>query len=433
VTVEPLAGKQRASVHAATRRLNLWEGSVRSSKTISSLVAWLDHVRSGPAGNLLMAGRTERTLERNVIHPLQDMLGRTRVRFVRGAGEVWICGRRIYIAGANDERAQEKIRGLTLAGAYLDEVSTIPESFWSMLLTRLSIDGARLYGTTNPDNPRHWLLTDYLTRAAVTLDRDGTLTRHTAGDELDLARFRFTIHDNPHLPADYVTALQAEFVGLWYRRFILGEWVAAEGAIYDMLDPTPATSGGHVVDALPAMHRWALTIDYGTTNPFHVSLLGVGVDRRVYIAREWRWDSKKERRQLTDAEYATRVAAWVRDGCDGALDEHDTIDRVFIDPSAASFIAACYRDGWRGVTPADNTVLDGIRDVASLLAARRLLIHTSCTATLDEHAGYSWDPKAQDRGEDAPLKQDDHAPDAVRYGIRGLRSDWRGWLLDPAA
>lgn len=428
MTVAPLVGKQRESVRHATARVNVWEGSVRSGKTVASLLAWLRYVRQGPPGNLLMVGKTERTLKRNIIDPLVDMLGRRRCRYIQGDGVVWLLGRRVYVAGANDERANEKIRGLTLAGAYVDEASLVPESFWSMLLTRLSVEGAQLLATTNPDNPRHWLKQDWLDKASIHIRRDGNLVK--GGDGLDLARFTFGLDDNPHLPPAYVEALRREFVGLWYRRFILGEWVAAEGAIFDMLDPTV---DGHLVDELPDMLAWWLAIDYGTTNPFHAILLGYGSDDRLYAAREWRWDSRAQRRQLTDAQYVEQVGQWVRDGCDGAMGEQEQVERVFVDPSAASFIRAAHLDGWAGLQPADNTVLDGIRDVASLLAARRLLIHESCGATVDEMSGYSWDPKAQERGEDAPLKQDDHAPDAVRYGVRGLRSVWRGWLDRPVA
>lgn len=423
MTVAPLQGKQLASVRAADRRINLWEGSVRSGKTIGSIIAWLRFIREAPPGNLLMAAKTERTLKRNVIHPMQDMLGKRRVRYVQGDGELHVCGRRIYVAGANDERAQEKIRGLTLAGAYVDEASTIPESFWSMLLTRLSVEGARLFGTTNPDNPRHWLLKDYLDRASVTIERDGTVRHGGDGAELlDLARFRFRLDDNPHLPAAYIQALEREFVGLWYRRFILGEWVAAEGAIYDMLDLER-----HAVDQLPDIRRWWLTCDYGTTNPTHVLLIGEHDDGLV-VAREWRWDSRAQRRQLTDGEYSTKLRSWVEGGCDDAADPQTmSLERMFVDPSAASFIRQLHRDGWP-VRQADNTVDDGIRETASLLAAGRLTIHESCTHLLDELSGYSWDPKAQDRGEDAPLKQDDHGPDALRYAVRGLRRTWRRWL-----
>lgn len=428
MNVAPLVGKQRQSVELADHRLNIWDGSVRSSKTISSLIAWLLYVRSGPAGNLAMVGKTERTLKRNVIDVLVEMLGPKRCRHVQGEGELHLLGRRIYLAGANDERAQEKIRGLTLAGAYVDEASVIPESFWAMLLTRLSVEGARLFGTTNPDSPNHWLL-QYLKRASTWIDHDGNLHRLHGDDRLDLARFSFRLADNPTLSPAYVEALAREFTGLWYQRFILGLWVLAEGAIYDTFDPRPG--GPHVVDRLPPMEEWWLGVDYGTANAFVTLLFGLGVDHRIYVAREWRWDSRKERRQLTDAEYSRRLRDWL-DGL-GWPDGHsaDLVDRVYVDPSAASFITQLWSDGWVGVRGANNDVADGIRSVSSLLVGDRLKIHRSCTGLIEEKTGYVWDPKASERGEDKPLKERDHGPDAERYGVMGARRHWRSWLSLP--
>jgi PBSX family phage terminase large subunit len=431
VEVTPLVGKQRQSVQHATARLNIWDGSVRSSKTICSLLAWLRYVRTGPAGNLAMVGKTERTLKRNVIDVLSEMLGPSRCKANWGDGELMLLGRRIYLAGANDEKAQEKIRGLTLAGAYVDEASIVPESFWAMLLTRLSVDGAQLFATTNPDSPNHWLLKNYLAKAALWVDLDGKVRRFDKGDRLDLHRFSFKLADNPNLSPKYVADLAKEFTGLWYLRFIEGRWVLAEGAIYDMFDPTEG--GRHIVSRIPKIVHWCLGIDYGTTNPFVALLLGVGDDDRIYVCREWRWDSKEKRRQLTDAEYSEALRDWLTNPRTGEL---LPLSRIFIDPSAASFVAQMWRDGWPGITPADNAVEDGIRSVSSLLGADRLRVHESCTGLIDEKVGYVWDPKAGERGEDKPLKQRDHGPDAERYAVMGLRRWWRDWLtvdLDQAA
>lgn len=428
MSIEPLRGKGLRSVELADHRLNLWEGSVRSAKTVSSLLAWLQYTRQGPAGNLAMIGKTERTLKRNVIDPLIDMLGPKRCRYNAGAGEVWILGRRIYVAGANNEAAVSKIQGLTLAGAYVDEVTTIPESFWSMLLTRLSIDGARLFGTMNPDNPNHWVMRDYLKRARTWLKHDGTVIESDDPNALDLARFSFRLADNHTLSAAYLAALAAEFTGLWRLRYIEGLWVLAEGAIYDTFDPTPGA--GHVVTALPRMRRWALAVDYGTVNPFVCGLFGVGVDDRLYLAREYRWDSKARRAQKTDAEYSAALRAWLTD----LETELGPIEytHVFVDPSAASFVTQLWRDGWRNVTGADNTVLDGIRAVSSLRSADRLKIHESCTAGIAEETSYVWDEKAAQKGIEQPLKVDDHFPDMERYGVAGLRNEWRFWMTAPA-
>lgn len=425
---EPV-GKQLDFYRHSTARLNVADGSVRAGKTVGANWRWIKHVRTGPSGDLLMAGKTERTLYRNVLSPLQDLVGSRRLRLVRGEGEAHMFGRRIYLVGMNDARAEEKIRGMTLAGAYCDEITTWPESAFRMLTSRLSLKDARLFGTTNPDGPNHWLKRDYLDKA----------------DTLNLYRCHFTLRDNPHLPREYVDDLSKEYVGLWYKRFILGQWVMAEGAVYDGFDP----DGPQVVDHLPDMLGWWLAIDYGTANPFVALLIGEGIDGRLYVAREWRWDSRQRLRQLTDAQYAKALLDWQREGFPGrakqqgepdapplvdvTLEDPPSPEWTIVDPSAASFIRQLHYDGWSGIRQADNTVLDGIRTTAALLGAGRLRFHRSCTGLLDEMSGYVWDPKAQEHGEDAPLKVGDHGPDALRYGIMGLRSVWRGWIGDALA
>lgn len=426
MTLQPLQGKAREAVQQATARFNIWEGAVRSSKTVSSLLAWSLFVRQAPPGNLLMVGRTERTLKRNVIDVLVEWYGPKRAKYIAGAGEFWLFGRRIYVAGADNEASVAKIQGLTLLGAYVDEASTIPESFWSMLGTRLSERGAKCFATSNPDNPSHWLKKGYLDKARLHITGDGR-TLH-AGGAIDLHRFSFRLADNPNLDAEYVAALEAEYVGLWRKRFILGEWVVAEGAIYDAWDPDR-----HVVDTLPDIYRWlALGVDYGTRNPFAALLIGVGDDpatRRptLYVAGEWRYDSREARRSLSDAEYSDQVRAWLQmfehsDGLVGVRPEW-----VVVDPSAASFVTQLHRDKL-SPTLADNAVLDGIRTVSSLLARDRLKVHASCTGLINEIPGYAWDDKAAEKGEDKPIKVDDHSCDGLRYGIHTTQAAWRGLL-----
>ena len=393
MSIEALTDKQRAAWWALDKhRMVVCEGAVRSGKSVGADHAFVDFAMHGPPGNLLLAGKTQDSVTRNIIYPMMDLFGGAVCRYNRGTREFYIDNRRVYVVGANDERAAEKIRGITLTGAYVDEASTIPESFWTMLRSRLSAEGARMLATTNPDAPLHWLKRDWLDRA----------------DELDLARFSFRLEDNPYLPADYVEGIRREFVGLWYRRFVLGEWVAAEGAVYDMLDPDV-----HGTDELPPITRWWLAVDYGTATVTHALLAGLGTDQRLYVAREWRWDAGEKRRQLTDAEYSERLREWVRSGADGAYRLNAKpapvpVDRAFVDPSAVSFTEQLRRDRWVTVRDADNAVLDGIRYTASLLAADRLRIHRSCEHLLRELSGYLWDAKAQARGDDAPIKADDH-------------------------
>jgi PBSX family phage terminase large subunit len=402
--IGPLSLPHWSAFHAPLRRLNIWDGSVRSAKTTTSLLKLRELVRTAPEGGPgLLVGKTERTLWRNVIMPLQEVFGTKHVRWTLGSAEGRLFGRKVVGVGANDERAEQKIRGMTAAFIYGDELSLWPESFWNMALSRMSLPGASLLGTTNPDSPNHYLRQKFLARE----------------HELDLEHRHFTLKDNPHLPAEFVAELEKEYTGLWRKRFIDGLWVLAEGVVYQQLDEEL-----HLVDELPELIDHWCGIDYGTANPTVFLRLSLGVDGRVYVWDEWRWDSRAKGRQMTDKEYSDAFHLW-------ALRENGlwAPRRIFIDPSASSFALQLYRDGVQGVIPADNAVLNGIRNLSTLLGLGRLKFHRPTTSGLwDELAGYAWDEKAQLKGEDKPLKVDDHGPDALRYVIRGTRQVWRPWV-----
>ncbi|MFD5266744.1 PBSX family phage terminase large subunit [Streptomyces sp. NPDC058335] len=414
-TAEPtLSEKQEISIARSTAWLNVWEGSVRSGKTIASLLRWLMYVENAPAGGeLVIVGKTFDTVARNVFGPLTDpsLFGDAAklIKYTRGASVAWILGKQIEIITANDAKAEARLRGLTGAGAYVDEMTLLPKEFFKRLIDRMSVPGALIFGTTNPDNPGHWLRKDWLNRAA----------------ELGIRSWHFTLDDNPALSPDYVARMKQAFTGLWYRRYILGHWVMSEGAIYEAFDATR-----HVVDEIPTITRWLCdAIDYGTVNPFADLLIGLGADQRIYVTSEYRHDSRTARRQMTDAEYSAGRRQWL-------AGQGVRPDFTVVDPSAASFIEQLHRDNTPGVVPAENSVLDGIRTVASLLAADRLRIHRSCVGLIDELPGYSWDDEAAEKGEDKPIKQDDHSCDALRYGVRTTEALWRPhipMLLEVAA
>jgi PBSX family phage terminase large subunit len=406
-----LSEAQERSIAHSTARVNIWDGSVRSGKTIASLLRWLTYVADPPLGGaLVVSGKTFDTVARNVFGPLSDptLFGDAarHVSYTRGAGTATILGRKIEVITANDIKAEGRLRGLTAAGAYIDEATLLPESFWTQMLARLSVKGAKLFATTNPDGPAHWLRQNFLLRAP----------------ELNLRHFRFTLDDNPALDPAYVTALKTEYTGLWYRRFILGEWCLAEGAIYEMFDPER-----HVVDILPPIERWlALGVDYGTVNPFAGLMLGVGVDGNLYLGHEWWWNSKQQRKQLTDSDYSAKLRGWMDTDLGGIRPQY-----VIIDPSAASFMTQAWQDGL-SPTLGNNEVLNGIRTVSSLFARGKLLVHRSCRNLLNELPGYSWDDDKAAKGEDAPVKVDDHACDAMRYAIHTTEAVWRPHLREAA-
>lgn len=408
----PLSDKQLDSIRRSFgARISIWHGSVRSGKTIASLLAFLISIRRAPAtGLILLCGRSLQTIERNILEPLTDpaLFGpdvTAEVRHTRGATTASILGRTVHLIGASDARAEGRLRGATACLAYVDEATLVPEGFWTQLLARLSVPGARLLTTTNPDGPRHWLRTGYLDREA----------------ELDLAAFHFRLADNPSLSSAYVAALSAEYSGLWRRRMIDGAWVVAEGSIYDMWDEQQ-----HIVDEVPELLRTWVGIDYGTVNPFSAVLLGLGADDRLYAVSEWRHDSRTAHRQMTDVQYSRSVREW--------LSKRNDVppEWTFVDPSAASFSTQLWADGHPNIARGDNSVLDGIRSVSNALDAGRLLVHRSCVGLITEFPSYVWDDAAAARGEDRPVKVADHSLDALRYAVHSTAHEWRHLLTQAA-
>ena len=241
------------------RRINLLEGSVRSGKTWISLVLWCMIVLKSPKNSaMLMSGKTLTTLKRNVLEPLTELVGRKNFSGSAESKEGRLFGRKIYFEGANDESSESKIRGMTLYAAYCDELTLFPEEFFMMLLSRLSVDGAMVLATTNPDSPSHWLMRDYLARK----DKNAP----------EIYRRKLTIDDNPFLPKKYVSELKKEYTGLFYRRFILGEWCAAEGAVYGDFAECPEK---FIIDEIDPSEIILTTVgvDFGGNGSAHAFVL----------------------------------------------------------------------------------------------------------------------------------------------------------------
>jgi PBSX family phage terminase large subunit len=385
MSLSPLKGKHLQSFKESTAAYNIWKGSVSSGKTVASAVfRWVDYCINGPPGPLLMVGKTELTLQRNVIDLLIQAYGKNV--YTRGH-TCFIFGRPCYIVGASDERAEQKIRGLSLAGAYCDEISLYPESFVQMLKNRLRLKGAMLFGTMNPDNPNHFINIDLINNPEIT----------------EKTVWLSTMDDNPYLDPDYVQRMKTAYpkTSMWYKRYILGLDCLAEGAVYDMWDDSK-----HVYkNILPfPIEKYYVSIDYGTANPTVFLMFGTNGNRALCM-KEYYYDSVKSSRQKTDSEYAQDFRQFVGD---------TKITSVIIDPSAASFRQQLRKDGWF-VKDANNDVLDGIRTVSSMIQTGRYQVHESCKNHIMEFTGYVWDAKAQEHGEDRPMKVNDHSMDACRY------------------
>lgn len=449
--------KQARSIELAREhRITIYDGSIRSGKTVNSLFAWLDFLETEePTGLLLISGFSKETIKANILEPLLEILGEDLITW--NDNEAIILGYKHAIVGGKTVLAEGRIRGRTLSGALVDEVTLVHEGFWTQLYGRISNPRVRIIGTTNPGGPNHWLLKDFLERARTLIDRHGVEhdraeTTYTDEDGvqvyldkngkelLDLARFVYTLDDNPALDKAFVRSVKIGLTGVFYRRNILGEWCIAEGAVYSMFDPL--VGGPHVIrdEDLPrydngvvSLRGWQMGIDHGTVNPFHAVIQGFDEWGRVFACREWRYSSKENNgRQMTDAEYSAALSTWVQAGADGLFLPGSmslAMMDLYPDPAAPSFRTQLIRDGHGYGLSVDKAVSAGINDVGSLIQAECYFTSDMCEYLIKERSSYSWNQKAQEAGIDEPLKVDDHGMDAERYPIRMSRTKWERALI----
>ena len=381
------------------------DGAVRSGKTsVMSLSFLLWSMGCFDRCAFAICGKSVGSAERNIVTPLlgvRYLQEHFSIRYKRG-GHVLIVRRgsrenRFYLFGGKDESSYTLIQGVTLAGALLDEVALMPRSFVEQALARCSVDDAKFWFNCNPENPMHWFRQEWILHP----DRHNALHLH------------FLMTDNPSLSEKTLARYQSMYSGVFYQRYVLGKWVAAEGVIYSMFNETENT---YRPDQRPKAMAWLSTrtiaVDYGTANP--TRFLDIYDDgETVRVDREYDWDSRKEHAQKTDREYADDLLAFMGpQPC-----------TVIVDPSAASFIAELGRRGVY-VAKADNNVPDGIRKTAGLIGRRAIQICETCSRLIDEMGTYVWDEKASQRGEEKPVKQNDHSADALRYYVNSL-PDWR--------
>lgn len=382
MTLLPLTPKQRDFIIGSQSRVNLLHGSVRSGKSIVADIRFLEAlIRSKSARPPLIVGRTQTALERNVLDDLRRLVGAENFDYKRSLKLAYIYGRPVLIEGANDESAYTKIAGSTLPFAYVDEGTLIPESFWNMLISRLSEPGAQLFGTMNPGGPGHYLKKKWIDREA----------------ELDLRSWHFALEDNTHLDPAYVAELKRQYTGLFYQRYILGQWVQAEGAIYQNF-----RRDLHTVDRLPEGRpsQMVVGVDWGATHP-------TAYLRALRYGTTWYIDKEYRRSDLTNGELARDLQAFLGDLYPSA---------ILVDPSAKSFRLELLRAGVQMVMQADNDVLNGLSRVSNAFETGHLkLVEPNCPLTLEELEGYRWDDAATERGLDKPVKEKDDLMDALRY------------------
>lgn len=402
---QPLSPKQLEFCNNCTARWNIAHGPVSSGKTMGTLFAFMHSVHVCPDSQIAMIGHTSSTIHRNAIRLILEPPGgnkpdplaifRPYCTWLKGDRVLLFKDKTIFTAGAKDEGAIGAIQGQTLSLVYCDEMTLYPESIIDMIDTRLRNPHSKGFASMNPSHPTH-KLKQWIDKAET-------------GDP-EYFQMQFMLEDNPFVDDAYKNRIRNSLSGLFYKRNYLGLWCLAEGAIFDFFDRKI-----HVLDRPPAggTDYYIACIDYGTINPFACLIIGVSsgmrtqTGKKLWVEKEYYWDSKKQGRQKTNAEYVKDLVNFF----DGY-----PIKSLYIDPSAAAFKLELQRKGIRCVD-ANNDVDNGLQILCSEMKEGNLFILKSCENLIREIEGYVWDSKSAERGYDEPLKQADHAVDALRYAI----------------
>lgn len=373
------------------------DGAIRSGKTVAmslSFVMWA--MKNFDSQNLGMCGKTIGSFRRNVLFVLKMMLWSRgyKVEDHRADNMVTISknGKEnyFYIFGGKDERSQDLIQGITLAGVFFDEVALMPESFVNQATGRCSVEGSKFWFNCNPAGPYHWFKLKWIDKVK----------------EKNIIYLHFTMDDNLSLSEKIKERYRAMYSGVFFKRYILGKWVAAEGLIYDMFEKTKHVINEITDEINELLHpTYYISCDYGTQNAT-VFLLWQKFEKDKWLClKEYYYSGRDKGKQKTDSEFADDLEIFAL-GYD--------IKQIILDPSAASFRAELRERGF-SIKKANNDVENGIRFVATQLNEGKILFMKCCINTLKEFSSYVWDEKAADIGEDKPIKQNDHAMDAVRY------------------
>ena len=383
------------------------DGAVRSGKTVSealSFVLWSMNTFDGK--NFALCGKTVGGLRRNVIGPLKQMLKSTGYIIEDARNEGCLCigatdavtkkkvTNYYYIFGGKDESSQDLIQGITLAGVFFDEVALMPQSFVNQATARCSVEGAKFWFSCNPNSPFHWFKKEWINKVT----------------ERKILYLHFTMDDNPSLSEDVKNRYKALYTGVFYKRYILGLWVAADGVVYPMFDPDI-----HAIELRRNWTRIFVAGDFGIQNATTFGIFGYYAPERRYHQIASYYHSGRDEGQKTTKEYADDLKKFLADNL--VMPEYITLD-----PSAAPMMVELRKDPYFArhgidILPAKNRVDLGIQVVSFLLNERKFTLDPSCVKDIEEFTTYAWDSDKLDKGVEEVIKIDDHAMDKIRYAI----------------
>lgn len=374
------------------------DGSVRSGKTSLMMWAYVQWAMDEFNGqNFIIGGKTVKSAVRNVVDPFISMtLAKRRYSLSWNAGSNELKVRRgdhentFLVFGGKDKSSFQLVQGFTAAGCLIDEVALCERSFVEQALARCSVEGSKFWFNCNPDAPNHWFRVEWLLQCR----------------KRNALHLHFCLDDNPSLSELIKERYRNMYSGVFKRRYIDGEWVVAEGLVYQV-----DTADLMCELDVSKQERCWVSIDYGITNPF-VAIMWVIRNGKAYAVDEYAFDSRQEGYRKTDSELYSELDAWI-----GGRN----VESIVIDPSASSFKEEIDRHGMYLCLDADNSVLDGIQLVSTSIANNSLLVSEHCETLIKEFGLYRWDDKSKER--DKVLKESDHAMDAMRYFFTTIARD----------
>lgn len=299
---KPFSDQQRRLIHwwrpglrSAENDFVIADGSIRSGKTIACIIGfliWSQEMFTGES--FILAGKTTGALKKNVVKPMLQILEAWGwpYEYIRSGSDahIEIGTNTYYLYGANTEASQDAMQGLTAAGAYADEAALFPRSFIDQMISRCSVTGAKIWMNCNPEGPHHYIREEFLLKAK----------------EKRVYHLHFTMADNLTLSPSVIQRYERAWPhgSVFYKRFILGQWVAADGLIYQQF-------ADHVQDYL-ITDAWlkefqisyaVIGVDFGGTKSAHsFTLTGFTAGfKQVIVLDEWYCKKRINPKQLQEA------------------------------------------------------------------------------------------------------------------------------------
>jgi len=364
--------KQTEYLYNATHRWNVKTGATRSGKTYLDYFVIPKRIRavSGNDGLVVLLGNTKGTLQRNIIEPLQNIWGMQYVSDIGSDNTAYMFGERVHCLGADKINQVDKLRGSSIKYCYGDEVVTWHKDVFNMLKSRLDKDYSCFDGTCNPDNPKHWF-------------------KEFIDSDVDIYTQKYVLDDNPFLPASVKENIKREHFGtVFYDRYVLGEWVNAEGLIYRQLADNQSRFIIKKTD-LPQMHSYTIGEDFGKNKSGHaVVLSALGVDGRLYFLKAI---YKKAEGTLVED-----IVNWSVETFERFYEEYPFFFDVYPDSAESSLINSIRAKSRFSVYPSIKPeIIDRIRVMNRLLNTDRVrFVEGECDELITAFSEALWDDKS---------------------------------------